>query len=282
MALSRGNPTLAEIFQYRLPIEQGATGQCLGNLIVSALLARSGSLWQAVRLAAGLLQSAGQVLPSSEAASTLCAEFQDGAIARGEAEIVARRMRIRRVWLEPQQPPPAPGVLEAIHAADAVVLGPGSLYTSILPNLLPVGVCRALRCTRALKIVVCNLMTQPGETDGLSAASHLRALESYLGTGAVDICLLNSRTIRGPAAGRYKASGYAPVLIDDEEIARTGALPVSADLLQEEGAEIRHDPRKLARLVVALARGGMRRSTREYGDSTRETHPALFLGEMRS
>jgi uncharacterized cofD-like protein len=258
VALASSQSPLADVFQRRIQCDGELASHPLGNLIVTALIARSGSLREAVHLAGGLLQSKGDVLPSTDINATLCAEFQDGSVTRGEAEIGARRTKIRRVWLEPEDPPASSGVIQRILAADAIVLGPGSLYTSIVPNLLTAGVAEAIRNSRAVKIFACNLMTEPGETAGFTASDHVRVLNTYLGAGTVQICLLNSQPVNRSALTRYWKGGSDPVRCEDAEIVRAGSLPVSADLLDEQSQEIRHHSAKLARIVVALTRGVMR------------------------
>jgi uncharacterized cofD-like protein len=266
VALSGGNPALREIFQYRLSGAAGLDGHSIGNLIVAALRARAGNLRLAVHLAAEFLGLKGRVLPCTEASAHLCAEFQDGAIVRGETRIAARRMRIRRVWLEPSDTQPTSGVLETIASADAIVLGPGSLHTSIIPNLLPAGIADAVRDSRALKIMICNLMTQPGETDCYTASDHVRALQDYLGSGGVQICLLNSRPIPAENLARCAMDDSAAVPNDEFAIADLGVAPISLDLLDESEKEIRHDSLNLARCVVALTRAFERARDFRFGD----------------
>lgn len=258
VALAEASSPLTDLFQVRLAADAPLGGHPLGNLIVTALFARSGNLREALAASAKLLQSRGEVLASTERETTLCAEFNDGSVARGESEIAARRAGIRRVWMEPERPPSGFGVVEKLLQADAIVIGPGSLFTSIVPNLLPVGVAEAIERSAALKIVVSNLMTEPGETVGFTAADHLQVLNRYTRFGPAPICLLNSRPIPQLAVRRYARAGSEPVPGDARGIASQGAVPVSVDLLDEQATEIRHDPLKLAHLVVALTRGVMR------------------------
>lgn len=265
VALSEGGTPLADLFQIRLSGDGQLAGHSLGNLIVTALISRLGSLREAIETSASLLQSRGEVLPATEMETTLCAEFQDGSVTRGEAEIVARGSGIRRVWIEPEKPPPGPGVVEKLMQADAIVIGPGSLFTSIVPNLLPAGVAEAIERSPASKFIVGNLMTEPGETAGFSAADHLHVLNMYVCFGIAPICLLNSRPLPRPAVERYAETGSEPVRIDEDQIVREGAVPVFADLLDEQADVVRHDPIKLAQLVVALTRGMMR--LRDLGSS---------------
>ncbi len=251
VAMSADHSLLSELFQFRFSAGDGLEGHALGNLIVAALSELSGNLEQATGLAGLLLRLKGRVLPVTPVPVTLCARFGDGTVTRGESQISARRRTIRKVWLEPENPSPTAGVLHAIARADAIVLGPGSLYTSIIPNLLVAGVAAAVRNSAALKIFACNLMTQPGETDGLTASGHLRVLESYLGERSVDVCLANSRLVSW-ALEKYLGSGSEPVRYDPKEIASLGVQPVCADLFSDQKSKIAHDPIKLARHVMSL------------------------------
>jgi uncharacterized cofD-like protein len=198
------------------------------------------------------------VLPATEVPAHLCARYHDGTIVAGEANIPRNGAKVDRVWLVPAEPPSGPGVLEALLEADAIVLGPGSLYTSIVPNLLVDGVPEAIARSEAIKIYVCNLMTQTGETPGYSAADHVRTLQSYVPPNALDVCVVNTQPIGNGLAERYLDSGSDIVGFDsliEEDIRRTGVIPVAAPLLEYGEVKVRHDSLALARLVVSLARG---------------------------
>jgi uncharacterized cofD-like protein len=264
VALSGNESVLVDLFQHRFSDGNGLEGHSLGNLIVAALYQMSGSLKKASEIASGLLPLSGRALPVTEIQATLCAAFHDGTVVRGESQVTAARRRIERVWLEPDCPPASPGVLETIASADALVFGPGSLYTSTLPNLCVSGVVDSIRRSRAVKIFVCNLMTQPGETDGFSASDHLRALEACLGRGCVDVCVVNTGVERARASP-YRESGATPVPYDVRQIESLGVMPVQADLMSELGAKVRHDPARLGRLVVNITRGvlGVREATHD-------------------
>src|SRR6185295_6192388 len=173
VALSGNQSTLADLFQHRFSAGDGLDGHALGNLIVAALFQRTGSVQEAIEIASRLLPHKGKATPSTETLTTLCALLDDGSVIRGESRIPEAGRQIRRVWLEPSDPPASRGVLEALAAADAIVLAPGSLYTSLMPNLLVSGVASAIRKSPAVKILVCNLLTEPGETAGYSASDHL-------------------------------------------------------------------------------------------------------------
>ena len=247
---------LVDLFQHRFSAGNGLEGHSLGNLIVTALYQMSGSLKQAIEIASRLLPLQGRALPVTEMQTTLCAAFRDGTIVRGESQITAARRQIKRIWLEPDSPPPSPGVLEAIASADAIVFGPGSLYTSTIPNLLVAGVADAVRRSRAVKMFVCNLMTQPGETDGFSAADHLRVLENCLGRGSVNVCIVN-RGVERMRSRRCRRAGSRPVTCDIREIESGGAIAVQADLVTKRGTRIHHDPARLGSLVVNITRGAL-------------------------
>jgi len=255
VALSEGDRLWGELFQHRFGGGNGLRGHALGNLVVAALIERAGALSAAVERLGRSLGVRGRVLPATDRPVTLEAEIEGGGVVVGESLIPGAGGRIARVWLRPEHPEPAPGVLEALAAADAIVLGPGSLYTSVVPPLLVGGVAEAIRRSRALTVFACNLLTQRGETDGFDAGDHLAALEACLGPGAVDVCLVNDRDLPEEAAGPFRAAGVAPVRPLLGRPALGGAFPVRADLLREGRFDNRHDPDKLAAAVVSLARG---------------------------
>src|SRR5579862_1622464 len=170
---------LTSLYQHRFENPENFAGHSVGNLILTALYQMSGNFTAAVQQASELLKLTGRVLPATEVPVTLCALYENGMVAQGESDVPKPGMRIDKVWLEPEAPIPAPGVIDALESADAIVIGPGSLYTSIIPNLLVGKVANAIQSSPAIKIYICNLMTQAGETDGYSAADHIRALLDY-------------------------------------------------------------------------------------------------------
>jgi uncharacterized cofD-like protein len=254
IALSGADSTLVSLCRHRFEKADGLAGHTVGNLILSALYQMSGDFGAAVRSASGLLQLKGCVLPATDVPVTLFAQYEDGLIVRGESNVTCTTSRIKRVWLDPQNPAPTRGILDAISAADVIVFGPGSLYTSIIANLLIEGIASALQRSSAIQIYVCNLMTQPGESDGLSATDHLRILRSYLYPGAIDIFILNGLPAGTGVAKRYLKSGSTIVTDAEEDIRRMGVITALAPLLSKDDLKVRHDPDALARLVVLLAR----------------------------
>jgi uncharacterized cofD-like protein len=254
LGLARPGSFWTEILPYRFTHGRGLSGHALGNLILTALCQRTGSLRKAVDVVAESMGLAGTVLPATEVSATLVASSRDGRRVRGECAISAARMIVERVWLDPPSPLPARGVLESLDAADAIVLGPGSLFTSVIPPLLVQGVADAIRRSPATRIYVCNLMGQPGETDGFTAVDHVRAVLDVLGPGAIDACLLNTRRPRGAMARRYLAMGAKVVAVDAAAVRALGPASVEADLFAQAGRKARHDADALSRLVVDLAR----------------------------
>ena len=254
VALSRGDAMWNELLQYRFTDGAGLGGHALGNLVMAALVERSGGLLPAVERLTRTLKLRGRVLPVTEQWVHLRAELEDGRVLKGESRIPGSGQRIARVWLCPSRPRPAKGVIEALTDADAIVLGPGSLYTSVVPNLLVDGVAEAIQNSNALRVFACNLMTEPGETDDFDALEHLRVVEQYLAPGTIDVCLVNGRRPGAETLARYARAGSRPVEWDSRRLSARGVLPVVVDLLGDEATSFRHDPARLAASVVSLAR----------------------------
>jgi len=253
VALANSRGALTEVLQFRFGGSGSLAGHALGNLLLAALAEMHGDFLQAVRSASRLLEARGTVLPSTVDPVQLVAELEDGRRVLGERHLARAGTRVRRVLLHPLRPAPAEGVLEAIAAADLVTLGPGSLYSSVLPNLLVDGVAEALRTTPARRVLVANLMTEPGETGGMAAADHLRAVLDHAGP-VVDVVLLNSAPLGMARVNRYARAGAEPVRTDVERMRAMGAVPVEADLLRK-GPRLRHDPRKLGKALLSVLAG---------------------------
>lgn len=259
--MSEGAPVLLDLFQRRFLAGGALQGHTLGNLILTALFQRAGSLNRALDLASQLLQVRGRVLPVTETPVTLCVQSEDGTAMRREGPLRAAAPGIKRAWLDPVDPPACPAVLQAISSAHVIVVGPGSLYTSLVSNFLVAGVAQAIRDSSALRVFVCNLMTEPGETDHFTASDHLRVIQSYLGPETIDVCLLNAASVF--PAERYLVCGSEPVLRDDDEVARMNVVPIAAELSPEGGDFCgKHDPVKLGQMILFLASGVPGRSQR--------------------
>jgi uncharacterized cofD-like protein len=253
VALADDESLMSRLFQYRFPQDGGLQGHSFGNLFVAALADVTGDFERAVQESTTVLNVRGRVLPATLESVTLHAELQGGERVDGESSITASKRLPLRVWLAPERPRAIPQALEAIAAADLVVLGPGSLYTSILPNLLIPDVREALQRTAARVVYVCNVMTQPGETEDHTAADHLSVLYRHGATGIVDDVLVNDTAVSDELAAVYRAGGAAPVLVDDARLVSLGVRVEHARLARE-GDFFRHDSAKLAEVVLGLAR----------------------------
>lgn len=254
VALSPHDNPLAPLFQRRLEGGDDVRGHAVGNLLLTALTRHLGDFGEAVEAAARLLGAEGRVLPAVRGEATLVASLEDGREVRGEVSVRAARGRIASVRLEPAAPAPA-AALAALQRADLVVMGPGSLYSSVLASLLGEGMVEALRRTRAVRVWVANLMTEPGETDGYSAADHLAAIQRHLGA-VVDVALLHAHPLPSGVVEREAARGRRPVDAPAGELEALGVRVLRRDVAggsHPPDAAV-HDPVKLARALRPLAR----------------------------
>lgn len=249
VALADTEPLMERLFQYRFDQGTGLAGHPFGNLFILAMTAATGNFYEAVKASSQVLAVRGRVIPSTLSEVTLSAELVDGSTVVGESKIGHSAARIRRVSLTPPDCAPLPDALESLAEADVIILGPGSLFTSIMPNLLVPGLADAIRRSPALKVYICNVMTQPGETDGFTAADHVRALINHAGFGIVDVCLVNEQAVPTQLRQRYEEQGAQPVHVDEAEIAKLGVAVWRGNLLDENLGSIRHDAGKLAAAV---------------------------------
>ncbi len=253
IALSEDSTLISRLFRHRFRGTGELGGHSFGNLFLAALTEVTGDFVEAVRLSSEVLASKGHIYPATINDVRLVAELEDGSAVRGETQIAASRSRIRRLRLEPEQCLPLPEALAAIRSADVITVGPGSLYTSILPNLLVSRVASAIGEAAATKLFICNLMTQPGETDGYTARQHLDIVRQYAPEIHFDFVVVNNRRISEEQTERYAAESAVQIGIDDD--LAEGRLDgeteiVRADLLYE-GEQVRHNSERLASVVVA-------------------------------
>lgn len=274
VALAEVEPLLADLFQFRFPGDGALAGHNFGNLFLAALAQVTGNFLHAIRFSCKVLAVRGTILPSTLDSVRLGAELADGRIVHGESRLAAAGQRIRRVFLEPEQARALPEVLEAIARADVVVLAPGSLYTSLIPNLLVGGVADALRGAAALKIYVANLMSEPGETDGLCLADHVEAIIAHGGHGLVDGVVAHGRKFPTTVLDRYQAAGARPVGIDRDRLHALGLWLMEADLVGPTEMA-RHHPEKLGRVLLRLIRRGGPEAVRAGSPSRRPAVAAL-------
>ena len=256
-ALANTEPVMERLLIYRFT-EGSLAGQSFGNLILAALNGITGSFEEAVAQMSHVLAITGRVIPVTSADVQLEAFFENGASVVGESKIYACKKeqdcRIHHVRLIPERPKATPAALEAIGEADLILLGPGSLYTSVIPNLLVDGVVDAIVQAPAPKIYVCNIMTQEGETEGYTAADHLEALMAHGEPGLVDLCLANCAPLRPELVEKYRREDAVPLTVDRERIAAMGLELVERPVAWEGGNFARHDPEKLARAVLEIYR----------------------------
>ena len=261
VALAEDEALLSKLFRYRFQGGKGLKGHSFGNLFLTALTEVTGDFHQAIQLSSEVLAIRGRIFPSTLENVRLEAQLESGRSVRGESRISSAQARIRRVQLQPRRCPPLPETLTAIAGADLITLGPGSLYTSVIPNLLVDGIPDAIEASKALKVYITNLMWQPGETDGYTASDHLRAVLEHSGSPIVDCILLNSRKVPAAVLKRYRKQHAWPVEDDRTELEEIGVDVISEDLLAA-GAVVRHDSGRLADLLVRLARLSRSRGVR--------------------
>ena len=255
-ALANAEPLMRELMHYRFT-EGSLAGQSFGNLFLAALNGISPTFDEAVARMSQVLAVTGQVLPVTTADVQLEAELENGAHVVGESKIFYCKKRedcrIRRVRLRPEHPKALPGALEAIGAADMIVFGPGSLYTSIIPNLLVDGIVDAVRRARGLKIYVANVMTQEGETEGYTLSDHIRAMFQHAGGGGLfDLCLVNSAPIAPELLGPYAREGAEPLQVDRAVCEKLGVEVVARPVSGTSSALVRHDPAALAAALLDI------------------------------
>jgi uncharacterized cofD-like protein len=261
VALSEDEALLSRLFQFRFASGSGLKGHSFGNLFLTALTGVTGDFQEAIQVSGEVLATRGRIFPSTVTSVTLEAVLENGRRVKGETQISRSKKRIQQIRLVPSDCRPAPQTLDAIQHADAVTLGPGSLYTSLIPNLLVRGVPEALAQTRAAKIYICNLMTQPGETTHYSAADHLRAIYDHCGTPLFDYVLVNTAPISAAALKRYLAQKSQPVPVYREELEKMGARVVEGDFVAENRSGpasarwVRHHSERLAKAVLEVASG---------------------------
>jgi uncharacterized cofD-like protein len=255
LALADTEPIMEQLLQYRF--EKGRLkGQSFGNLFIAAMTGISGSFEEAVRKVSDVLAVTGRVLPVTLDNQVLCAQLEDGYIIRGESSIGAHNSyhagRIARVFYEPGFAKPLTEAVDAIACADAIVLGPGSLYTSIIPNLIVDDISGHIMRSKAIKIYVSNVMTQPGETDNFTVYDHITAIEKHSYKGIIDYCIANNSEISPDLKQRYLKEGAETVKIDREKIMQAGIKLIEGDLINIKDNYLRHSPKKLAEKVFAL------------------------------
>lgn len=255
LALANTEPAMEQLIDYRFT-EGSLMGQSFGNLFLAALNGISDTFDQAVRRMGEVLAITGRVLPVTNQNVHLEAEFENGQTVFGESKIFLAKKQtdspIRRVRLVPENPGALPESVDAILNADMIILGPGSLYTSVIPNLLVDGIAEAIVRSKALKVCVLNIMTQDGETEGYTGPDHLRALLTHGGSGLVDVCVANNAPVPPEMIEAYREEGAEPLQACREQIEQMGIRVVEAPLLSVKENRVRHEPQRLAQTLMEL------------------------------
>jgi uncharacterized cofD-like protein len=251
VALSQDEALLSQLFQHRFQKGSGLEGHSFGNLFLAALTSITGDFAEAVRLSSEILTTRGRIYPATTSNVELEALMEDGARVRGETKITASKGRIKELFLVPPDVEPLPQTLEAIASADLITIGPGSLFTSLIPNLLVRGIPQAIANSGALKVFVCNLMTQANESLGLTAADHIRALNCHAQSQIFDYALINRNPVSDELKVRYASEGATQIVADLDAIEQLGVSPVLGEYL-EEGNVARHATDRVAKDLLQL------------------------------
>src|SRR5262252_7055372 len=252
VALSEDEALLSKLFRHRFEKGSGLEGHSFGNLFLAALTSLTSDFSEAVRLSSEILLTRGHIYPATTSNIELEALMEDGTRVRGETKITASKGRIRELLLVPPDVGPMPQTLEAIANADLITIGPGSLFTSLIPNLLVRGISQAIVESRATKIYICNLMTQANESLGLTAADHIRALNRHAQGQLFDYALINRRPAPDEMKAKYALEGAAQIVADLDAVEQLGCCPVLGDYLDESGPA-RHATEAVARDVLEIA-----------------------------
>ena len=251
VALADKEGLMEKLFAHRFGGSGNLTGHSFGNLFIAALIEVLGDVEEAMDATSKVLRVRGKVIPSSAEKLRLNAEMTDGRIVEGESQIPHAHGKIKRVFTTPEHPRAIQSAVDAIREADAIVLGPGSLYTSIMPNLCVPDIVQAVRTSKAPKIYICNVMTQPGETDDYTVSDHIRAINRQAGGKVIDFVIANNGDVDPAVLQRYVAHGSPPVLIDKKEVSQTGATRILSNLNNKE-TSAPHDTKKLANVLFDL------------------------------
>jgi uncharacterized cofD-like protein len=246
-ALADEERLVTELFQYRFDTGEGLAGHSFGNLFLTAMTHITGDLERAIRASSEVLSVRGRVLPATIEDMVLYAHLEDGRYVEGESQITNARGKIVRIGCKPDRPKAVPQSVADIFEADLLILGPGSLYTSIIPNLLIPEIAEALISRQAPCIYVCNIMTQPGETDGFTVADHVHTIDRVVGQGIIDLVIVQKSPPSAQTQDLYSRNGATFVQLDRERL----ACPVlTAEVMQEQNGKVRHDSDKLANVIM--------------------------------
>lgn len=251
VALADAGPLMEELFQFRFNDGKDLKGHSFGNLFITAMSKVTGDFEQAIKASSKILAIRGSVVPATLTKVVLKARHKDGTETIGESKIPENKSPIERMYISPADSRPTVEALEATKKAHVIILGPGSLYTSVMPNLLIDGMYEAIMQSKAIKIYVCNVMTQAGETDSYKASDHIKAIAEHTSRGIVDYCIVNMGKVPEDLLEKYKGEGAYPVTADEEEARALGCEIIKANIIDTKDF-VRHDPYKLAKIIIDL------------------------------
>lgn len=251
-ALSDAEPMLVELFQHRFEVGNGLSGHSLGNLLLAAMTSVTGDFYDGIKEISRVLNVKGTIYPISTENLSLHAKMKDGTIVSGESNIPLSNKGIDHVFISPEPVKPFSHAVQAIVEADLVVIGPGSLYTSIMPNLIVPSVQEALEQTKAKIVYVCNLMTQAGETTGYTASDHVEAINRHIGKGIVDAIVVHNEPIKDTIKEKYAEENAEPVIYDTDKLLAFGLEIIEGDIVNKDHPALRHDTDKIAKLLYSL------------------------------
>ncbi|MHB1022873.1 MAG: gluconeogenesis factor YvcK family protein [Acidobacteriaceae bacterium] len=251
VALSEDEHLLSQLFQYRFDSGEGLVGHSFGNLFVAALSGITGDFTQAVQMSSQILATRGHIYPATSTNVTLAARMDDGSIVHGETNITASKHRIVQLMLDPATAEPLPETLEAIANADLITIGPGSLYTSLITNMLVRGIPEALASAKGTCVYICNLMTQANESLGLTASQHIERIHEHAGKPIFDYALVNTSPVSEALRAKYAAEGAEPIEADLKRIEALGVRPIAGNFIYE-GNVLRHDYDRVAEALLRI------------------------------
>ncbi|REJ10135.1 gluconeogenesis factor YvcK family protein [Halobacillus trueperi] len=251
-ALSDAEPMLLELFQHRFAAGNGLSGHSMGNLLLAAMASMTGDFYKGIKEISRVLNVRGHIYPIANHSMNLHAEMEDGTVVTGESSIPKQNKKIKRVYVSPTPIQPLPEAVEAIKSADLIVISPGSLYTSILPNIIIPEIGQALKETKAMVTYICNVMTQEGETSGYTAADHIQALFDHIGEGVLQSVIVHNQPIDQGVRAAYAEENAEPVIYDIERIKSMGLKVIEEDIIDHSKPMLRHDTEKLAKLLHSM------------------------------
>ena len=252
-ALSDAEPMLLELFQHRFASKgNGLSGHSMGNLLLAAMASMTGDFYKGIKEISRVLNVRGHIYPIANHSMNLHAEMDDGTVVTGESSIPKQGKKIKRIFVSPTPVQPLPEAVDAIKDADLIVISPGSLYTSILPNVIIPEIGQALKDTKAKVTYICNVMTQEGETSGYTAADHIQALFDHIGKDVLQSVIVHNKPIDQGVRKAYAEENSEPVIYDIERIKAMGLKVIEEDIIDHSQSMLRHDTDKLARLLHSM------------------------------